>query len=65
MFPYKTGDHSFYYLNSAGLAHEANHVRECIFKGLKQSPEITHDLCILVAEILQDIRSQVGVVFDD
>lgn len=51
----------FNLLNSGQLAHEAQHVRECLQKGLTESPKLTHAETILVAEIMEEIRKQVGV----
>ncbi len=60
-WPYKKGKHEFNFLGSAGLAHEAEHVRQCLIKGLKESPEMSHDDTLKIAEIMEDVRKQVGV----
>lgn len=50
--------------NSEGLQYEAQEVRRCLKAGLKESPLITLDESILLAEIRDEIRKQVGVTFD-
>ena len=52
---------TFNFMNSAGLGFEAQHVRECLREGLKESPLVTPDESILVAEILEEIRKQIGL----
>ena len=49
--------------NSAALAFEANHVRDCLVKGLKESPVLTFAKMTQVAEISDEIRKQLGVSF--
>lgn len=50
----------FNYDNSAYLACQAHHVRECLAKGLLESPVLPTDETIVLAEILETIRKQVG-----
>ncbi|XP_035437928.2 trans-1,2-dihydrobenzene-1,2-diol dehydrogenase [Spodoptera frugiperda] len=50
--------------NSAGLAYEAIEVANCIKKGLKESPRMTHKESIQLAEQEDLIRKQLGVSFD-
>ena len=50
----------FNYDNSAYLACQATHVRECLAKGLLESPVMPTDETIVLAEILETIRKQVG-----
>ena len=63
-FPLPKARYEFNYLNSSGLRYEIEHVRECLNKNLKESPVINHEESLMVAEILEDIRKQVGVVYD-
>ena len=49
--------------NSGGLLFEANHVRECLQKNLKESPLVTHQDSLLIAEIQQEIMDQIGVSY--
>ena len=51
----------FNYTNSAGLRYEAQHLRECLQKGLVESPVISLDETLLLAELMEDVRKQVGV----
>lgn len=50
--------------NSAGLRLEAQHVRECLLQGFKESPKLTHAETLVIAEIMEECRKQVGVVYD-
>lgn len=60
--PEGVAPYNFY--NSAGLGFEAQHVRECLLKGLKESPKVTHDETLTISELIEDCRKQVGVVYD-
>jgi len=51
------------YPNSEGLAYEAEEVRRCINKGLLESPLMPLDETLLIAEIVESIRKQIGVVY--
>ena len=51
--------------NSNNLAHEAQHVRECILAGKLESPLLSLDESLVIAEIMEDIRKQVGVVYNE
>ena len=60
----ETSRHPFNFLNSAGLGYEAQHVRECLLKGLKESPAVSHTETLTIAELMEEVRKQVGVVYD-
>lgn len=62
-FPLPKGRHDFNFWNSAGLAFEAQHVRECLQKGLKESPAVPHSETLTIAELMEDVRKQIGVVY--
>ncbi|XP_050450446.1 trans-1,2-dihydrobenzene-1,2-diol dehydrogenase-like [Cataglyphis hispanica] len=51
------------FINSAGLSYEAAEARECILKGLIESPKVTHDTSLLLARLEDEIRKQLGVVY--
>ncbi|XP_026233422.1 trans-1,2-dihydrobenzene-1,2-diol dehydrogenase [Anabas testudineus] len=51
------------FLNSTGMSYEAEEVRQCLLKGLKQSPVMCHADSLLLAEMEDEIRRQVGVVY--
>eukprot|EP00095_Tigriopus_kingsejongensis_P006888 maker-scaffold125_size330479-snap-gene-1.7 protein:Tk06888 transcript:maker-scaffold125_size330479-snap-gene-1.7-mRNA-1 annotation:"trans- -dihydrobenzene- -diol dehydrogenase" len=53
----------FNFHNSAILAYEAQHVRECLLEGVKESPLVSHKTTLVVAEIMEDIRKQIGVSY--
>lgn len=52
-------------INSANFAHEAQHVRECLKAGLRESPLISLDETLTISEILQKIRTAAGVKYDE
>ena len=60
----KSGKVDFNFQNSAGLAFEAQHVRHCLIHGLTESPKVTHEETLTIAKIMEEIRKQVGVVYD-
>nr|XP_005312870.1 trans-1,2-dihydrobenzene-1,2-diol dehydrogenase-like [Chrysemys picta bellii] len=48
---------------STGLRYEAQHVRQCLLKGLKESPLVSLAHSERVASILDEVRRQVGVTY--
>lgn len=52
-----------HYGNSEGLAYEAEEVRKCINEGLLESPLMPLDESLVMAEIMESIRKQVGVIY--
>jgi len=55
--------HKFNFTNSENFAHEASHVRECLLAGKTESPLVTLDETVVMAEIMESIRKQAGVVY--
>ncbi|XP_070761072.1 trans-1,2-dihydrobenzene-1,2-diol dehydrogenase-like [Enoplosus armatus] len=51
------------FTNSTGLRYEAEEVRRCLLKGLKESPRMPLADSVLLTEIMDEIRKQVGVAF--
>ncbi|XP_068429499.1 trans-1,2-dihydrobenzene-1,2-diol dehydrogenase [Clinocottus analis] len=51
------------FLNSTGMRYEAEEVRQCLLKGLKESAVVSHADSLLLAEVEDEIRRQVGVVY--
>ncbi|TKS69822.1 Trans-1,2-dihydrobenzene-1,2-diol dehydrogenase [Collichthys lucidus] len=51
------------FTNSTGLCYEAEEVRQCLLKGLKESPRMPLADSVLLTEIMDEIRKQVGVAF--
>jgi hypothetical protein len=54
---------SFEKAKGNGYEYEAQHVGECLQKGLIESPVLTHDKTLLMMEILNIIRAKVGIVY--
>ena len=55
--------HSYNFANSANMAHESAHVRECLLGGLKESPLVSLDETVTMARIMETVRRQVGVTY--
>ncbi|CAL8404339.1 unnamed protein product [Boreogadus saida] len=51
------------FLNSTGMRYEAEEVRQCLLKGLKESPGMTHADSVLLAWLEDEARRQVGVEY--
>ncbi|KAK5600983.1 hypothetical protein CRENBAI_005833 [Crenichthys baileyi] len=51
------------FTNSTGMRYEAEEVRQCLLKGLKESSVMPHADSLLLAELEDGIRRQVGVVY--
>ncbi|KAM4744631.1 trans-1,2-dihydrobenzene-1,2-diol dehydrogenase-like isoform 3-T3 [Anableps anableps] len=49
--------------NSTGMRYEAEEVRQCLLKGLKESPVMSHSDSLLLVELEDEIRRQMGVVY--
>jgi dihydrodiol dehydrogenase / D-xylose 1-dehydrogenase (NADP) len=62
-YPYPEAKFPFNFTNSAGLQYEAQHVRECLQKGLTESSVISLDETLLLAELMEEVRKQVGVEY--
>ncbi|XP_004415144.1 PREDICTED: trans-1,2-dihydrobenzene-1,2-diol dehydrogenase [Odobenus rosmarus divergens] len=58
-----TPSKEFNFTNGAGMVYEAKHVRECLRKGLKESPVIPLAETELLADILEEVRKAIGVTF--
>ena len=55
--------HQYNFANSANMAHESDHVRECLLAGLKESPLVSLDETLTMARIMETVRRQVGVTY--
>lgn len=62
VFPLPPPAEPLNYPNSTGLRYEAQHVRECLLKGLTESPVMTLAESELIAEMMDEARHQVGAV---
>uniref|UniRef100_A0A3B4DHF8 Trans-1,2-dihydrobenzene-1,2-diol dehydrogenase n=2 Tax=Pygocentrus nattereri TaxID=42514 RepID=A0A3B4DHF8_PYGNA len=51
------------FINSTGMRYEAEEVRQCVLKGLKESSRMSHADSALLADIMDEARRQVGVVY--
>ncbi|XP_072397506.1 trans-1,2-dihydrobenzene-1,2-diol dehydrogenase-like [Diabrotica undecimpunctata] len=62
-FPLIKNEAEFNYLNSAGLAYEAEEARQCIMKNKIESPKITHENSLELAQMMDKLRVELGVVY--
>lgn len=62
-FPPPALGKEYNFLNGSCLLYEANHIRECLRKGLKESPVVPLAESELLAEILEEVRKAIGVTF--
>nr|CAB3220828.1 trans-1,2-dihydrobenzene-1,2-diol dehydrogenase-like [Phallusia mammillata] len=56
--PSKRSD--LHFTNASGMQYEAMEVRRCLTKGLTESPLITAEMTLQIAEIMQTAREQMG-----
>lgn len=56
--------YKFNFRNNFGLTYEAEEVRKCIRSGLLQSSIMSHDDSLTIARIEDEIRKQIGVVYE-
>uniref|UniRef100_A0A8C0FY28 Trans-1,2-dihydrobenzene-1,2-diol dehydrogenase n=1 Tax=Chelonoidis abingdonii TaxID=106734 RepID=A0A8C0FY28_CHEAB len=49
--------------NGTGMRYEAQHVRQCLLQGLKESPIMSLAESELVASIVDEVRRQLGVTY--
>ncbi|XP_057711182.1 trans-1,2-dihydrobenzene-1,2-diol dehydrogenase-like isoform X1 [Corythoichthys intestinalis] len=52
------------FVHSTGLRYEAEEVRQCLLKGMKECPIVSHADSLLLAEVKEEILKQVGVTYD-
>ncbi|XP_061445582.1 trans-1,2-dihydrobenzene-1,2-diol dehydrogenase-like [Rhineura floridana] len=62
-FPLPFPSQKQHFPNSTGLRYEAEHVRQCLLQGLKESPIMFHADSELLHSILDEIRRQLGVSY--
>jgi len=55
--------HKFNFSNNFGLTYEAEEVRKCIRSGLIESPTMSLSDSLIIAQIEDEIRKQIGVVY--
>ncbi|KAK1902848.1 GDP-fucose protein O-fucosyltransferase 2 [Dissostichus eleginoides] len=63
-FPLPEASMPLNFTNSTGLRYEAEEVRQCLLKGLKESPGMPWAHSSLIAEVLDEARRQLGVTYD-
>ena len=53
----------YHFPNSGNLHYEAQHVRECLLKGLKESPKLPLDESLMIAEVVEQCRKKTGATY--
>lgn len=53
-----------HFTNSQGFCYEIQGIRECLLKGVIESPKITHEDSATISYILTEVQKQLGVSFD-
>ncbi|XP_018027319.1 trans-1,2-dihydrobenzene-1,2-diol dehydrogenase [Hyalella azteca] len=61
--PLDPSERKYEFGNSQFLKYEAQHIASCLEKGVKESPVMPHSSSLLLAEVMQDIRQQLGSWF--
>lgn len=51
--------------NSEGMRYEAAEARQCILEGKLQSEHVSHNDSLLFAQIEDEIRAQLGVIYKE
>lgn len=51
------------FIRSTGMRYQAEEVRQCLLKGLKESSIMSHADSVLLAELEDEVRRQIGVVY--
>jgi dihydrodiol dehydrogenase / D-xylose 1-dehydrogenase (NADP) len=64
-FPLPKSKNPIKFINSQGLRYEAEETRRCIRAGLLESDSVTHAESVLIAEIEDELRRQVGVHYPE
>ncbi|KAJ9599226.1 hypothetical protein L9F63_010310 [Diploptera punctata] len=64
-FQLPTASKPFHFPNSAGLRYEAIEVRRCLKQGILESQYLTHAESLVIAQLQDEIRRQVGVKYDE
>ncbi|KAH0626523.1 hypothetical protein JD844_001553 [Phrynosoma platyrhinos] len=62
-FPLPSPSQKLNFAGSTGLRYEAEHVRQCLLQGLKESPVMSHADSELIHSILDEARKQLGVSY--
>lgn len=63
VWPLPEAKHKFNFKYSCGLRYQAEEVRRCIRTGLIQCSTVSHNESTIIANIEDEIRKQIGVVY--
>ncbi|XP_077169986.1 trans-1,2-dihydrobenzene-1,2-diol dehydrogenase [Paroedura picta] len=64
-WPLPSSPEPLFFENDIGLRYEAEHVRQCLLDGLKESPIMPLCESELIATILDEAQKQIGVFYDE
>lgn len=62
-WPLPQAKYDFNFTNSCGLRYEAEEVRKCIRDGKLESDSVSHNDSLMIANIEDEIRKQLGVKY--
>jgi len=62
-YPLPKTDKKINFWNTQGLAYQCDEVRRCIQNGLLESPVVSHEESVILAEIRESTRRQIGVKY--
>ncbi|XP_053121602.1 trans-1,2-dihydrobenzene-1,2-diol dehydrogenase-like [Hemicordylus capensis] len=62
-FPLPASSQKLNFPNGTGMCYQAEHVRQCLLQGLKESPIMSHADSELVHSILDEVRRQLGLSY--
>jgi len=62
--PLPKTDQKFNFINCVGLSYEADGIRQCLLKGLKECPEMPLAESAAIAKLCDQIRAQIGVQYE-
>ncbi|GAV02548.1 hypothetical protein RvY_13095 [Ramazzottius varieornatus] len=57
--------HSLEFPNGQGMVYEVQEVKRCIDNGLTESPYFTHKETLIIAQIEDEIKKQIGLSFEE
>lgn len=64
-WPLPPAKFDFFFPNSCGLRYETDEVKRCIRTGLLECENVSHAESLRLARIEDEIRKQIGVIFDE
>ncbi|GAV02547.1 hypothetical protein RvY_13094 [Ramazzottius varieornatus] len=57
--------HDLEFRNGQGMVYEVQEVKRCIDNGLTESPHFTHKETLIIAQIADEVKKQIGLSFEE